>query len=118
MNAPLNNTRCIGSQDRAESRSWDLQHPTRLDGADYSCGCMDYGFKREKQPWEASDGAVYLLAGLSEVSPAEVPPLMPVLSEIALLDHWRQARSLQTTIWSQVPRIMNGLGKQVKEHHS
>ena len=34
-----------------------------MSGADYSCGCMDYGFKRPKEPWEASDGAVYLLAG-------------------------------------------------------
>lgn len=36
--------------------------------ADYSCGCMDYGFKRPKEPWEASDGAVYLLRELSQVS--------------------------------------------------
>ena len=81
--------------------------------ADYSCGCMDYGFKRPKEPWEAADGAVYLLAGLSEVQPAQVPPLMPLLAEVALLDHWPQARSLQTTIWTQVPHIMKGLGKQV-----
>ena len=74
---------------------------------------MDYGFKREKQPWEASDGAVYLLAGLSEIQPAEVPSLMPDLAEVAMLDHWPQARSLQTTIWSQLPRLMRGLGKQV-----
>jgi hypothetical protein len=33
---------------------------------------MDYGFKRDRQPWEASDGAVYLLAVLSEVAPQVV----------------------------------------------
>lgn len=81
--------------------------------ADYSCGCMDYGFKREKELWEASDGAVYLLAGLAEVRPQEVPAFMPSLSEVALLDHWPQARTLQTTVWTQLPRIMHGLGKQV-----
>lgn len=74
---------------------------------------MDYGFKREKQPWEASDGAVYLLAGLAEIRPTDAAPLVPSLAEIALLNHWPQARSLQTTIWSQLPRIMKGLGKQV-----
>ena len=77
---------------------------------------MDYGFKREKQPWEASDGAVYLLAGLAEVRPQEVPALMASLAEIALLDHWPQARALQATIWTQLPRIMHGLGKQVSCH--
>lgn len=77
---------------------------------------MDYGFKREKQPWEASDGAVYLLAGLAEVAPQEVPGFMLSLAEIALLDHWPQSRALQATIWRQVPRIMHGLGKQVSSH--
>lgn len=77
---------------------------------------MDYGFKREKQPWEASDGAVYLLAGLAEVAPQEVPGFMPSLAEVALLDHWPQSRALQATIWRQVPHIMHGLGKQVSSH--
>ena len=34
---------------------------------DYSCGCMDYGFRRPKENWEASDGAVYLLRELAQV---------------------------------------------------
>lgn len=28
---------------------------------------MDYGFRRPKEPWEASDGAVYLLRELAQV---------------------------------------------------
>ena len=74
---------------------------------------MDYGFKRDREPWEASDGAVYLLAGIAEVAPAEVPPLLPQLAELALLDHFPQARSLQTTIWHQLPAILKSLGKKV-----
>lgn len=74
---------------------------------------MDYGFKRDKEPWEAADGAVYLLAELAGIAPGEMPQLLPVLAEIALLDHWPQARSLQTTIWRQLPEILRGLGRKV-----
>ena len=78
---------------------------------------MDYGFKRDREPWEASDGAVYLLAGLAEVAPAEVPPLLPQLAELATLDHFPQARSLQATTWHQLPTILNSLGKKVYTTH-
>ena len=74
---------------------------------------MDYGFKRERQPWEASDGAVYLLAELADLCPEEAAALLPELAEIALLDHWPQARSLQTTIWTQLVLILEALGKKV-----
>ena len=78
---------------------------------------MDYGFKRDREPWEASDGAVYLLAGLAEVAPGEVLPLLPQLAELALLDHFPQARSLQATIWHQLPAVLKSLGKKVTPVH-
>jgi hypothetical protein len=28
---------------------------------------MDYGFRRPKEPWEATDGAIYLLRELAQV---------------------------------------------------
>lgn len=31
-------------------------------------GCMDHGFTRQREPWEASDGAVYLLRELAQAA--------------------------------------------------
>ena len=84
-----------------------------MGGIDYSCGCMDYGFKRPKEPWEASDGAVYLLAGLAEHAPEQAASLLPQLADVARLDHFRRARALQETVWRQLPTIARGLGKKV-----
>ena len=81
--------------------------------ADYSCGCMDYGFRRPKEAWEASDGAVHLLKDLAERAPEAVPEFMPKLADIAALDDFEACRSLQTTIWKQLPPIAKGLGKRV-----
>ena len=68
---------------------------------------------RPRQPWEASDGAVYLLRQLVEVVPQEVTPLLPLLAHIAALKHFPQARNLQETIWKQLGPIMLILGKKV-----
>ncbi len=46
--------------------------------------------------------------------PQEVAGFLPSLAELALLDHFTQARAFQTTIWSQLPIIMAGLGKRVR----
>ena len=81
--------------------------------ADYSCGCMDYGYRRDKEPWEASDGAVFLLSGLAEFAPQTIASFMPTLADISLLDNFPQASSLQTTIWNELPIIMRGMGKRV-----
>lgn len=91
--------------------------------ADYSCGCMDYGFRRPKEAWEASDGAAHLLKELSERAPEAVPEFLPELADIAALEDFEACRSLQTTIWKQLPCIAKGLGKRVGhlapgQHHS
>jgi len=49
-------------------------------GKDYfikSDGCMDYGFNREREPWEASDGALQLLEQLALLGGPPQAPLPP-----------------------------------------
>ncbi|KAL3162831.1 hypothetical protein ABBQ32_009285 [Trebouxia sp. C0010 RCD-2024] len=77
-----------------------------------SCGCMEYGYTRPRQAWEASDGAVYLLRHLTEVVPQQTLEFLPVLARIACLNHFPQARNLQETIWKQLRGIMHALGKR------
>lgn len=68
---------------------------------------------RPRQAWEASDGAVYLLRQLTEVTPQQALEFLPGLAHIAALNHFPQARNLQETIWKQLGGIMLALGKRV-----
>ena len=45
---------------------------------------MDHGYSRPKQPWEESDGAIYLLSGLSSIRPMSAAKLLPLLAEIVM----------------------------------
>ncbi len=76
---------------------------------------MDYGFRRPKEAWEASDGAVHLLSELSSAAPETVPEFLPELAQVAALEDFEACRSLQTTIWKQLPQIAQGLGKKVRK---
>ncbi|PSC73633.1 ARM repeat-containing [Micractinium conductrix] len=76
-------------------------------------GCVDHGFARDKEPWEASDGAVYMLRELAAVAPAAVPEFLPALAELSRLQHFAHAAHLHETVWKQLPAIAEGLGKKV-----
>ncbi len=76
---------------------------------------MDYGFRRPREPWEATDGAARALAALAAgAAPAAVPALLPALAEAARVDHFRRCRQLQATVWRALPRIFHGLGKRAR----
>ena len=68
---------------------------------------------RPRQPWEAADGAVYLLRELADADPAAVTPCLGALAEVAALRHFPEAWTLQETIWKQLPYIAQHLGKKV-----
>lgn len=75
-------------------------------------GCMDHGFKRPKQPWEVSDGAVYFVRELSDVHSASVAEFMPSLVTLLNLSGFVHAHNLHETIWKSIPVIARSLGKR------
>lgn len=80
-------------------------------------GCMDHTATRETEPWERSDGAVYLMRELAAGHPTEVAALMPILAEVAGLDHFTHHYNLLETVWKQLPSIAEGLGKKLFKTH-
>lgn len=75
--------------------------------------CMDAGFTRQREAWEASDGGVYLTTELAAVTPDDsMQLLMPLLAEAAAMEHYAHACHLQETIWKQLPKIGQHLGKR------
>ncbi|GBF89452.1 hypothetical protein Rsub_02024 [Raphidocelis subcapitata] len=82
-----------------------------------SDGCNDYGFARDKQPWEASDGAVYLLRELAPLRPSDAAALLPQLADLARLSTFQHAFNLHETIWKALPQIARAVGAREFKRH-
>jgi hypothetical protein len=82
-----------------------------------SAACRPPHRPRDKQPWEASDGAVYLLRELSPLLPSAVPEFLPAVADLARLATFQHAYNLHETIWRALPDIARALGaKEFKRH--
>lgn len=67
---------------------------------------MDHGFSRAPEPWESSDGCVYLLKELTTVRCADDPEIEKAvyklfekhsmsLADLGFIDHFKHASSLK-----------------------
>ena len=91
-------------------------------------GCSSCDVNRAKQPWEATDGCLYLLremidacqeAGTDAGDPAALRPmgddlLLPLMTKVAdvcRVSHFPQGDDLRATLWRQLPGMAHALGK-------
>jgi hypothetical protein len=75
-------------------------------------GCSSCGINRPKQPWEATDGCIYLRAELAKVLDDEtLMPLMTELADVCRVQHFPQSHELRTTLWKQLPEMARAVGK-------
>ncbi len=75
-------------------------------------GCMDHGFQRPAEPWEVTDGAIYLLREISSVRPELVAELIEVAIDVVRLRHYSHNVYLKETFWKAVPVIAKNMGKR------
>ncbi|ETP31334.1 hypothetical protein F442_19782 [Phytophthora nicotianae P10297] len=68
---------------------------------------------RDKEPWEHTDGAIYMVRELCSVAPEHAVKYLPQVADIAILRHFPQTAVLQETIWKQLPLMCEALGKKV-----
>ncbi|KAL3656788.1 hypothetical protein V7S43_018245 [Phytophthora oleae] len=68
---------------------------------------------RDKEPWEHTDGAIYMVRELCDVAPDVAIKFLPQVADIAILRHFPQTSVLQETIWKQLPLMCQALGKKV-----
>jgi hypothetical protein len=76
---------------------------------------MDHGFSRPKEPWELSDGAVFLLreiSGLEEMHDF-VAKNLDNLSNLAYVDHFKHSHYLRENLFKSLRVILNNLGKKL-----
>ena len=78
-------------------------------------GCMDHGFSRAKEPWEHTDGWIYLLRELSRTKKMTlVPNYLDSLSELCYIDHFKHAAHLKENIFKAIPEMINNMGKKFR----
>jgi hypothetical protein len=89
-------------------------------------GCSSCLVDRPRHPWEATDGAIYLLRELVTRFPNTddteredvvlddniLLPLMTELADVTRLSHYPQSDDLRTTLWKQLPQIAVAMGKR------
>eukprot|EP00775_Hariotina_reticulata_P005826 gene5826-6067_t len=81
-------------------------------------GCNDFGVPRAKEPWEASDGAVYMVRELAAVAPAAAVEFVPQLADLARLSTFQHAYNMHETIWRSLPSIAQCVGiKEFKQQY-
>ena len=88
-------------------------------------GCMDHGFSRAQEPWELSDGCVYLLRELSKARSQSDPKVTAkaldlfvkhamTLADLGFVDHFKHAASLKENLFQTMREIVSpdGIGKK------
>ncbi|CAM9544049.1 unnamed protein product [Ectocarpus sp. 6 AP-2014] len=80
-------------------------------------GCSDCQVTRPSEPWEFSDGAVYLVRELCFANPEVGVTFFEELADVARLTHFVQADCLRETIWKQLPAMGEAVGKNVFKRH-
>lgn len=86
-------------------------------------GCSSCDVTRAKQPWEATDGCVYLIRELVEglshgdsilppLSDDLLLPLFRQVADVCRVSHFPQSDDLRATLWRQLPAMMYAVGKQ------
>ncbi|EDQ91390.1 uncharacterized protein MONBRDRAFT_23736 [Monosiga brevicollis MX1] len=110
------------------SYSFNDPDPTHTDQQMFSCGslapklkrkggCMDCAFHRPQEPWERSDGCMYLLRELSALLPDEVAGLLSQVVDLAKLRHYKHYCNFLETLWKQLPIIAKNISKKRFKPH-
>ena len=80
-------------------------------------GCSDAKFRRPSEPWERSDGSIYLLSELSQHYPQQMAQLFPNVIKALSFKHYSQHLVFLETVCKQLPKIANCIGKRSFKMH-
>lgn len=80
-------------------------------------GCMNAKFRRPSEPWERTDGSVYLISELSQFFPSEITPVLPLIVKALSYKHFPQHLVFLETVCKQLPKIANRIGKRSFKMH-
>ena len=79
---------------------------------------MDHGFAREAEPWEYSDGCIYLLREISltgDKAEKLILNNMESLADLGYVDHFKHAHHMKENLFKSLKEMLtskDGLGKK------
>lgn len=75
---------------------------------------MDHGFTKPKEPWEMSDGAIFLLRECSAIESQHqlVISNLENLSALAYIDTFKHSNTLRENLFKSMSTILKNLGKK------
>lgn len=122
LNQNMENTTIFGvAAKKLRDNDYDIHSQKQL----YSCGSLgpklkrgtgdkDHGFENGVEPWEATDGALYLLREYSSLYPEDpfITSFFPLLIEISALRSFAHFHFLLECLWNQVVAIARNIGSR------
>jgi hypothetical protein len=71
-------------------------------------GCMDHGFTKPKEPWECSDGTIFLLRECSNVESMHylVIKNLENLSNLAYIDTFKHSHTMRDNLFKSLAKIL------------
>lgn len=77
-------------------------------------GCMDHGFTKPREPWEMSDGSIFLLRECSAVESMHdlVVKNLEDLSNLAYIDTFKHSATLRENLFKSLATILTQVGKK------
>merc|ERR1712166_436354 len=78
----------------------------------------DHGFTRQMEPWEMSDGCIFLLRELSLTNESAAPIVfnnLQKMCDLGLLDHFKHAQNLKENLFKSLKDMVSsasGFGKK------
>lgn len=74
---------------------------------------MDHGFAREMEPWEYSDGCIYLVRELAQSSKKDLlPNYLEKVAELGYIDSFKHSAAMKENLFKSLVQIVEGLGKK------
>jgi len=74
---------------------------------------MDHGFSREMEPWEYTDGCIYLLRELTTTHKKDlVCNYLEQMSEIGYIDSFKHAATMKENLFKSLVTIVDNIGKK------
>eukprot|EP00127_Corallochytrium_limacisporum_P001876 Clim_evm31s88 gene=Clim_evmTU31s88 len=76
-------------------------------------GCMDHAFKKPTEPWEWSDGCIYLYRELTRARPEDMADSLGLVAKLSKVTHFHHHVYMLETLWQLLPIVAENLGKTV-----
>lgn len=75
---------------------------------------MDHGFQRDKEPWEMSDGVIFLIREITVLDNMQDFAIKQLdhLASLGYVDHFKHSHVLKENLFKSLTQIVKNLGKK------